>query len=143
MTSLAPLIFVVVTTALKQGYEDWLRHKTDRATNNRLVPVLRGEDMIKIKSEQIRVGDVVMIENSEEIPCDMVMISSDDHDGKGHVTTANLDGETNLKASAPRYVLVLESVSDVFRTFHLSLSLCSLSLSQCSPSASIISARWL
>jgi phospholipid-translocating ATPase len=36
-TSIAPLVFVVTTTFAKQAYEDWLRHKADRAINDRKI----------------------------------------------------------------------------------------------------------
>lgn len=32
-TSLLPLIFVISVTAVKQGYEDYLRHKADNLVN--------------------------------------------------------------------------------------------------------------
>ena len=32
-----------------------------------------------------------------EVPCDLVLLSSSDRDGRCYITTANLDGETNLK----------------------------------------------
>lgn len=41
----------------------------------------------------------------EELPCDMVLLSSDNEDGECYVTTANLDGETNLKV----YICLLTS----------------------------------
>lgn len=94
-----PLIFVVTTTALKQAYEDWLRHRGDNAVNNRNITVLVKESFIELKSQQIRVGDIVMCKNNDEISCDLVILSSSDPEGKCHVTTANLDGETNLKVS--------------------------------------------
>ena len=46
-----------------------------------------------------QVGDIVRVNANEGIPCDMVMISSEDPDGSCYITTANLDGETNLKVS--------------------------------------------
>ncbi|RWS10698.1 putative phospholipid-transporting ATPase IF-like protein [Dinothrombium tinctorium] len=97
VTSLVPLIFVVTTTALKQAYEDWLRHKSDHIVNKRSVPVLIQNKLVKIRSEEIKVGDIVLVSDNEEIPCDIVMLSSAHNDGKCHVTTANLDGEINLK----------------------------------------------
>lgn len=97
ITSLAPLIFVVATTALKQGYEDYLRHKTDRATNNRIFPVLRDGSLREIRSEEILIGDILKVKDRQEIPCDIVLVSCENSSGKCHVTTANLDGETNLK----------------------------------------------
>jgi len=35
--------------------------------------------------------------NNEEIPCDLVVISTSNDDGECNIMTANLDGETNLK----------------------------------------------
>lgn len=32
-----------------------------------------------------------------DVPCDLVLIKSSDPNLKCHITTANLDGETNLK----------------------------------------------
>jgi phospholipid-translocating ATPase len=46
-------------------------------------------------SEQV--GDVVKTECEEEFACDMVLLSSSDEEGSCFITTANLDGETNLK----------------------------------------------
>ena len=47
-----------------------------------------------------QVGDIVYVADNEMIPCDFVMLSSDDPDGNCSITTANLDGETNLKVMA-------------------------------------------
>ena len=37
--------------------------------------------------------------NNEEIPCDLVVLSSSEKDGECNIMTANLDGETNLKVT--------------------------------------------
>ena len=39
-----------------------------------------------------------MLDN-EEIPCDLVVTSCEDAEGTCYITTANLDGETNLKVN--------------------------------------------
>lgn len=62
-----------------------------------MIPILKNGEMVQVKSEGIRVGDIVMVLCDEEIPCDMVLISTTSSNGQCHVTTANLDGETNLK----------------------------------------------
>ena len=36
---------------------------------------------------------------NEPVPCDMLIFSSSNEDGTCYITTANLDGETNLKVS--------------------------------------------
>ncbi|ELU14116.1 hypothetical protein CAPTEDRAFT_203466 [Capitella teleta] len=96
-TSIVPLIFVVVVTFGKQAYEDWLRHKSDREVNDRPAVVVREGQEVKVTASDIHVGDVVRVVANEEIPCDMVMLSSEDPEGGCYITTANLDGETNLK----------------------------------------------
>lgn len=47
----------------------------------------------------VQVGDIVQVLDDEEIPCDLVVLSCDDPDGTCYITTANLDGETNLKVT--------------------------------------------
>lgn len=52
------------------------------------------------KKEQwksIQVGDFVRIYNEDQIPADVVILSTSDPDGACYVETKNLDGETNLK----------------------------------------------
>ncbi|XP_020622281.1 probable phospholipid-transporting ATPase IF isoform X1 [Orbicella faveolata] len=97
VTSILPLVFVITVTAIKQGYEDWLRHKADREVNNRPTNVIREGTVRDIPSKNVKVGDIVQVLDDEEIPCDLVVMSCDDAEGTCYITTANLDGETNLK----------------------------------------------
>lgn len=45
----------------------------------------------------MQVGDIVRVAKDETFPADLVLLSSDRADGTCHITTASLDGETNLK----------------------------------------------
>lgn len=47
--------------------------------------------------KSVRVGDFVRIYNEDQIPADVVVLSTSDPDGACYVETKNLDGETNLK----------------------------------------------
>ncbi|KAL3422317.1 phospholipid-translocating P-type ATPase [Phlyctema vagabunda] len=47
--------------------------------------------------KNVQVGDFVRIYNNDQIPADIVVLSTSDHDGACYVETKNLDGETNLK----------------------------------------------
>lgn len=47
--------------------------------------------------KNVQVGDFLRIYNDEQIPADIVVLSTSDPDGACYVETKNLDGETNLK----------------------------------------------
>ncbi|KAK9480720.1 hypothetical protein V1514DRAFT_275507 [Lipomyces japonicus] len=47
--------------------------------------------------KNLRVGDIVRLRNDDEIPADIIVLSTSDSDGACYVETKNLDGETNLK----------------------------------------------
>jgi phospholipid-translocating ATPase len=91
------LVFVITVTAIKQAWEDYRRHVADDKVNNAPAVVIRQGQEQRVKASDIVVGDIVKVIEDETIPCDMVLLSSSSEDGTCHVTTANLDGETNLK----------------------------------------------
>uniref|UniRef100_A0A7S1RD31 Phospholipid-transporting ATPase n=1 Tax=Alexandrium catenella TaxID=2925 RepID=A0A7S1RD31_ALECA len=47
--------------------------------------------------EKICVGDALVVRADEELPADIVVLASSGEEGNCYVSTANLDGETNLK----------------------------------------------
>ncbi|KAI1898078.1 hypothetical protein AGOR_G00068640 [Albula goreensis] len=97
VTSGLPLFFVITVTAIKQGYEDWLRHKADQEVNKYPVTVLEDGRRSRKESENIKVGDVVEVVEDETFPCDLILLQSSREDDTCFVTTASLDGESNHK----------------------------------------------
>ncbi|KAG7484284.1 hypothetical protein MATL_G00047960 [Megalops atlanticus] len=97
VTSGLPLFFVITVTAIKQGYEDWLRHKADNEVNKYPVTVLEEGQCTRKESEKIKVGDIVEVVEDETFPCDLILLRSSRDDDTCYVTTASLDGESNHK----------------------------------------------
>uniref|UniRef100_A0A6I8P7X1 Phospholipid-transporting ATPase n=1 Tax=Ornithorhynchus anatinus TaxID=9258 RepID=A0A6I8P7X1_ORNAN len=97
VTSGLPLFFVIIVTAVKQGYEDWLRHKADNAMNQCPVHFIQHGKLVRKQSRKLRVGDIVMVKEDETFPCDLIFLSSSRGDGTCYVTTASLDGESSHK----------------------------------------------
>ena len=99
-TYLFPLVFILTVTAVKDLLEDLSRRKSDAQENGRKVLVYDGVTQQKFVTKtwkQVVVGDLVKLKNREMIPADMIMIASSTKGGLVYVSTANLDGETNLK----------------------------------------------
>ncbi|KAJ6245375.1 putative phospholipid-transporting atpase [Anaeramoeba flamelloides] len=95
--SVVPLVFVLSVTAIREAYEDFLRHRSDKEINNRLVEVLREGEWQKIFWKNIRVGDITKIYGKEFFPADIALLSTTEPKGMCYIDTCNLDGETNLK----------------------------------------------
>ena len=54
-----PLGFVVCVTMLKQGYEDWLRHKMDEEVNNKPASVIR-DGRIQVRCKWVKKRAVLL-----------------------------------------------------------------------------------
>lgn len=51
----------------------------------------------EVRNSLIAPGTLVRVKRGQEVPADLVLLCSEGEKGKCFITTANLDGETNLK----------------------------------------------
>eukprot|EP00658_Telonema_sp_P-2_P046910 TRINITY_DN3529_c0_g1_i10.p1 TRINITY_DN3529_c0_g1~~TRINITY_DN3529_c0_g1_i10.p1 ORF type:complete len:1190 (-),score=231.81 TRINITY_DN3529_c0_g1_i10:273-3842(-) len=95
ITTWFPLIVIFLITACKEGYDDLLRWRRDCKENSLKVGVWRVNGWEELVSQEIYVGDLVMIHPGQKVPCDLVLLAAEG--GRCFVSTANLDGESDLK----------------------------------------------
>ncbi|GAB5363124.1 hypothetical protein AAMO2058_000856500 [Amorphochlora amoebiformis] len=106
-TILLPLLFVVGVTMIKDWIEDSKRRAQDRQANEAKYQVYRNGNWRTIMSQDILVGDFVLIPEDGRVPCDIFVMGSGTENGDiVFVDTKDLDGETNLKPKhVPSFVL--------------------------------------
>ncbi|KAF8648400.1 hypothetical protein AX16_006309 [Volvariella volvacea WC 439] len=67
--------------------------------------------------KKLEVGDIVLLRDNEQVPADIVVLSTSDPDGMCYLETKNLDGETNLKPrKAVKATSSICSEEDVLRS---------------------------
>lgn len=102
-TTLAGFIFIIGVSAVREIYEDLLRYRADKKVNERLCTVVDPPVGLiqRVRSEDIRVGELVLLEANDPIPADILVLATP-LEGACYIETSQLDGETNLKLrSAP------------------------------------------
>ncbi|KAK9478590.1 hypothetical protein V1514DRAFT_280325 [Lipomyces japonicus] len=104
--SLITFLFFTAIAMAREGFDDWQRHRQDKAENNKEALVAEvdcsnvTERLVKWKKtawKDIKVGDIVKLSRNDWVPCDLILFHGDGLGDVAYVETAALDGETNLK----------------------------------------------
>lgn len=98
-SSWTPLCFVITVSLIREGIEDYLRHRSDVEVNASKCQIYDKKEKKFIEKTwgEIVVSDIILLKNNESIPADVIILSCSNESGACFIETASLDGEKALK----------------------------------------------
>lgn len=75
-TLIMPIVFVLALAAIRELIEDIGRARSDQYSNNLKYQVIRGGQKMEVKSQNIVQGDLLLLQDGQEVPCDVVLLNS-------------------------------------------------------------------
>ncbi|XP_031441634.1 probable phospholipid-transporting ATPase IIB [Clupea harengus] len=93
----APLGFVMAVTMMREAGDEVRRYTRDKEMNSQLYSKLTMRGKVQVKSSDIQVGDLIIVEKNQRIPADMVFLRTSEKAGSCFIRTDQLDGETDWK----------------------------------------------
>nr|CAD2203864.1 unnamed protein product [Meloidogyne enterolobii] len=97
ITYWGPLGFVLLITLIREFTDDMVRLIRDKEVNSEKYEKITSTGKILVKSAEIQVGDLVVIEKDRRIPADVVLLRTTEKSGACFIRTDQLDGETDWK----------------------------------------------
>lgn len=96
-TAVLPLMFVLALSMIREGIEDYRRYKSDKKTNMATFSKLISKgNFEEIQSKDIKIGDILLVEEDDTFPADLVLLKSNTGPN-AYIQTSSLDGEKNYK----------------------------------------------
>ena len=112
ITTWLPLILIFSISATKEALDDLRRKRQDAEANQRRYLVVREDAsepnsryLTEVESWQIRVGDIVRVEEDEEIPVDLVFLSCEEEEVKILQDAENAHIDMQLQPGIPASTL--------------------------------------
>ncbi|XP_029700720.1 probable phospholipid-transporting ATPase IIB isoform X2 [Takifugu rubripes] len=111
----APLGFVLAVTMVREAIDEVRRYQRDKEMNSQLYSKLTVRGKVHVKSSDIQVGDLIIVDKNQRIPADMIFLRTSEKTGACFIRTDQLDGETDWKLKiAVGCTQRLPAVSDLF-----------------------------
>lgn len=122
---LGPMFIVIFISMIKEGVEDYKRHRTDALISAKKTRIVNSSDsmtenVIFTEWQHLKVGDIILLLRDDEIPADIVILACGGVQGNlAYVETAAIDGETNLKVKTPSLTRENGDASIVEESIHV------------------------
>jgi phospholipid-translocating ATPase len=97
--AILPLLIVIGLEYLLQAYSLFTTARAARLDDRRLYSIVRDTYTRQIAASAIIPGDLIEITNQGSVPCDCILLLSDEF--HVFINTSKVDGETEIKARAP------------------------------------------
>ncbi|XP_073878735.1 probable phospholipid-transporting ATPase IIB isoform X19 [Macaca fascicularis] len=81
----------------REAIDEFRRFQRDKEVNSQLYSKLTVRGKVQVKSSDIQVGDLIIVEKNQRIPSDMVFLRTSEKAGSCFIRTDQLDGETDWK----------------------------------------------
>ena len=101
-TAWIPLIIVLGLSMVREGIEDYNRHKSDLELNSMICSVYREGKFQKVQWADVIVGDICLVEEQETFPADLVVLATSLENGNCYIETSSLDRKTSSQNWLPR-----------------------------------------
>ena len=76
-TQIAPTIFVLMISVVREAYEDIKRYRSDTRTNRQMITkIMEDGSTVYQKSSDIQIGDTLLITEGQEFPSDLILLDS-------------------------------------------------------------------
>ncbi|XP_021541843.1 probable phospholipid-transporting ATPase IIB isoform X3 [Neomonachus schauinslandi] len=82
---------------MREAIDEFRRFQRDKEVNSQLYSKLTVRGKVQVKSSDIQVGDLIIVEKNQRIPSDMVFLRTSEKAGSCFIRTDQLDGETDWK----------------------------------------------
>lgn len=96
-SAIAPLVFVLSVSILREGVEDYLRYRSDKEVNSAATLIYKKGEFYPAKCQDIQVGNLVLVKKDQPFPCDLIMLANSNSNSVAYIETSSIDGEKNLK----------------------------------------------
>ena len=97
ISTMVPYLIVLIISIIREGVEDYFRYKYDKELNLEKTNVYKDETWTETATEELRIGDLVLVKKNQRFPADLLLIDSNKDEGVAFIETSSLDGEVSLK----------------------------------------------
>lgn len=96
-SSVVPWLVIFVITVTREALDNYFRYRRDMEINKSVYKIFKNKKFLTVESQEIKVGDIILIEKNQRVPADCLLLKSEDSTGEIFIRTDQLDGETDWK----------------------------------------------